>query len=179
MSEYTFEIQRIRQIFDEGDHEKAFSLCEELLGKYPDSKEFLRQIADMYASEGDVKKSVFYREMLVELGSNEPADFFDLARHAFKLGDFLGSESWGVRCVKACEDFGSDYYLQSAIFLVAYSLLMQRKYSQAKIFNQKLEAGFKFYVPGQEMVSKEQLQEKINKGLDDNNERKTIWKFPE
>ena len=143
----------------------AISIGSRLAMQYPRNRKVWRVLADALSLSGDLDASIEARKNLLSLGSTEPADFYDLSRHALYLGKNHEVVEWCTQGLRICEHENNTYYLNPLRFLLSVALINNKEYSTGKDVACRLPAGYSVNLRGAGVKSKDDLIAECTEGL--------------
>ena len=140
---YTTEINRLIVSKDYGS---ALDIADQVVRKYPMELSALRKKADILSLMSNVQESLLVRTRLHTLNSQEPADYYDLARHSLSLGQNSESVKWCRKGLELCEWYGDEYYKHAFYFYLANALYNMSIYKEAVDVANKLPLGYQVHL---------------------------------
>jgi len=153
-------LSEIKRLSEKEDYKTAIAICDEILSQDPTDHATLREKSSALIGIGQVEMAVDILSSL-STSTDEPSDYFDLARANMRLGKhFDAIEALDhVIEIGGKEDF--DYYLSSALFLRAFSLIEVNEKSRALDDITLLPDDMRFWVPGAGLVDTKQLRSRL------------------
>lgn len=153
----TSPLQKIRHLVKQGEHEAALSMCNEALAGNELDHEIIREKVSILGKLERTQEATNELELLVA-HSEEPADYFDLARNYIRQEDYAAAVTALDKLLAISEREDFDYYTSSARFLRAFALIEMGRKGEAEKDIQVLDSDMRFWIPGKGLVTIEQLK---------------------
>ena len=148
MAEMDRRLEAARAKTFQREYDEALRLCNEVLEEIPDSTDALRERSFVYRHMRDTRAAAKDLTRLIELGSDEPVDYFDRGDCYIDLGDQEQAIRDLTRVVELGEIHQHRYYTNAAYFFRAYALFAAGRYAEALVDCERLRDGFTFFVGG-------------------------------
>ncbi len=171
------QIKRIQALKSKGSYEDGIKLCNDFLEKYPKAWIGYREKADILCLQGKHQEAMIERQKLAELNSEEPADYYDLARLALTLGDNTNCVKWADTCLSWSKIHQHTYYCQASNFYKAVALKNLGCFTDALEVCGSLDDGYGTFISGEGFVVKEDLIKICKANLDSANAKVRSWNF--
>ncbi|MFC5741198.1 tetratricopeptide repeat protein [Dyella tabacisoli] len=155
-------LRTVEKLRSSSDFPAALEACQLLISHSPTCEAGLRARADTYADMRDRESEVADRKALVELGSPEPGDYFDLGVALWRSGQLPEAAERFTSSIKLGEKEDFHFYTNaSRMHLVALLIKLQRE-EEALRECLLVPDSYSSYLPDG-MTTKEQLIEKLSK----------------
>ena len=141
-------------------HDEALRLCNEVLEEVPDSTDALRERSFVYRHMKDVRAASKDLTRLIELGSEEPGDYFVRGDCYINMGDYEQAIRDLTRVVELGEFHQFHYHTDLACFFRAYAFFAAGRYAEALADCERLREGYTYFVGGT-VRTKESLMAEI------------------
>lgn len=148
-------LEKAYDLASKGDYEAALALCDEFIRDQPDSLSGYRERAAVLLHKGEIQAAINDLQRLVDLGTFEPADFFDIGRSFVALGRYDEALESLDNALRFSEVHQDAYYVSVCRLLRAYSLLMLKRVDEAAREIAALEDGSSVYVRNHGLLTKE------------------------
>ena len=112
-------VLKAKQLARAGDHEKAISLADELVGRYPNEMEAWSLRAYLHARNHNYQEAVADVTRAIDVNALEPSLFFDRGRYDLVLGREESAVTDFSRGLELCDRHNDDYYRESLDFFRA------------------------------------------------------------
>jgi len=156
-------LKQVDRLVSENSKEDCLTLCAELVSEYPETPSVFRKKADVLEEFGELDDSYSARQELINLGDDEPADFYDLALLSWRMQQPHECIEWTQKAITACKKHDRNYYYQASNFYKAVSEVQVGYFEDALQSSRNLEDGYKTYVYKNGMISKEAIIEQAQK----------------
>ncbi|MBI3560576.1 MAG: hypothetical protein HY080_02520 [Gammaproteobacteria bacterium] len=146
--------------------DSALAVCEQLIHDLPESWSVYRRKADILEAMNERNQALTVREHLTKVGTEEPADFYDLTRLCVSLQRYKEAIKWAEKCISLCAIHDNFYYYNAAYFYKSFSELKLMRFGESIDTSAHLKDGYSTYINGYGVVTKEDiiLEAKINIG---------------
>ena len=175
MSEIEDSLSEIRALSKSKQFNDALAVCENLVSEHPKECFGYRAKADVLQLMGDHSEALVAREEVAKLGSEEPSDYYDLARLCFSMGRNEECIRWADRALLLSKKHDSDYYMQASHFFKANALLNINSFQEVLDICAFLEDGYGTFISGKGMVTKEDIVRSATEGKGRTQEKS--WTF--
>lgn len=136
------------------EYDKAISLCNEVMSNHPSfTVEALRERAAVHRRMGRVAEAIEDMTRLIDLGSDEPNDYFTRGRYYVDNGNNLEAVADFTEAIERGSRRNFHYYTEAAYFLRAVANLRLRRYDQALADCQHVRDDYDLYI-GSGLTSK-------------------------
>ncbi|QYF94491.1 hypothetical protein KY495_04540 [Massilia sp. PAMC28688] len=140
-----------------GDYTKALALCDRLMQDDMAVIAAQRQRAAIFSHQGNIKAAIADLEQVVRAFPCEPADFHALGILQLQAGDAADAVENFRKAVRADAAADSSYYTNSSLMFSAAAQLMLGNFSAAIAGAARLPDGYKVYIPGTGIRTKEDV----------------------
>ncbi len=161
-------IKKIASLVKKDDYETALNCCDELIADAPQAWIAYREKADILESLKRYNEALVVRETLIDIGSDEPSDYYDLCRLSLKLGKNNEAIHWADECIKLSNIHNNFYYHDASVFYKANALLNLKRYQEAIDASNTLENGYGTYLSGIGMRTKEDILKEAGYSIKNN-----------
>lgn len=168
-------LNKIKILTDYKQYDEALSLCEDLIAEHPKGWFGYREKAHVLDMKREGAESLACRRKVAELGSDEPGDYYHLAITCQSLGEYQECVSWADYGIMLCEQHNHYYYHPSCVFFKANALLALQRYEDALAQALTLDDGFKTWVNGKGIITKEDIIKSAEYALGQRKQK--VWKF--
>lgn len=141
----------------DGDYTQALALCEWLMQDDMAAIPGHRQRAAILAHQGNIQAAISDLEHVVRAVPYEPADFHALGILQLQCGETSAAGESFRKAVLADAAASSNYYTNSSLLLSAEAQLRLANYAAALANAGPLPDGYKVYIPGTGMRTKEDV----------------------
>lgn len=159
-------IQSSHSLASSGKYVEALALCSWLMDDAGTAIAGLRQRAAVKQQMKDVEGAISDLQSVIASFPYEPSDFYFLGILLLKRGSTGDAICAFGEAIKADAEAGSGYYTPGALLFRAEAYLKSSDYAQAIADASNLRAGFKTFIPGSGMRSKEQILDEANLALE-------------
>ncbi len=153
-------LNEIKKLSEKEDYETALAICDEILSQDPTDGSTLREKSFALIGIGQVEMAVAILSTL-SASTNEPSDYFDLARANMRIGNHFDAIKALDHAIEIGDKEDFDYYLSSALFLRAFSLIEVNEKSRALDDITRLPDDMRFWVPGTGLVDIKELRSRL------------------
>jgi tetratricopeptide (TPR) repeat protein len=148
-----------------GKYEEALAVCSWLIEDADTKVAGLRQRAAVKQQMRDHDGAIADLRSAIALFPHEPGDFYLLGILLLQNGATVDAIHAFGAAIRADADAGSSYYTAGALLFRAEAYLKKCDYAQAIADVSGLRPGFKTYIPGTGMRSKEQIFDEATAAL--------------
>jgi len=165
MSNIDPEFEKIKSHVKSGEYDMALLLCDQFISRYPDAWMGYREKASILTKMKNYKEALSVQEKLVEIGSEEPCDYYDLAHNYIYFGMFRECVVSSDACISICKKHNHYYYYKPCCFTKAFGLLRLKEYKAALEACGEIDGDFSVYVSKVGMVSIIDIVNQATRGL--------------
>ena len=143
---------------EKGQYEEAFRICEWLM---QDSSSFiagLRERASVKSHMNDLDGAIEDLRHLISMNSDEPSDYHQLGMLLLQLGHAREAILYFSKAIELEEAADVRYYTNSSLLHRADAELRIGNWENAKLDCQRLPTGYKAYLYGKGMRTREQIE---------------------
>jgi tetratricopeptide (TPR) repeat protein len=139
------------------DYETALSICNWLIQDTSTKIAGYRKRAAIHEHMGDVKKAISDLKHVISKYKEEPADYYGLGLLQLKHGCLEDAIDSFSGAIESGNKANNDYYKYGSYLFRAETYLKIKEYNKAISDCNKLPAGYKTYISGVGMRSKEEI----------------------
>ncbi|WP_275100409.1 tetratricopeptide repeat protein [Sedimenticola hydrogenitrophicus] len=170
-------IEKIRSLYDRKQYDLALVKSDEFISIYPEAWVGYREKADILEASRRFEDALSVRRYLAEFPSEEPSDFYDLARLSVSLGLYREAITAADRGIALCEDNSEHYYFQALYFYKSFALVKTQNYKDAIQACMKLEDDYGTHITSVGMVHRADIVTEAKNAIERMAEKKKLWKF--
>lgn len=171
------ELIKARGFFKNSRHTDALKLYDSFIARNPDAWVGYREKADVLRAQKMYQLALETLEKLTGIGSEEPNDYYDLARLCVILGKYTDAIYWADIGISLCEKHENYYYYKASHFYKAYSLVKLSQYKEALEACLKLDDDYSAHIADVGMVTRKSIVSEAKFGIERQERSKKIWKF--
>ncbi|CEJ49155.1 hypothetical protein ACSAM1_10445 [Xanthomonas citri pv. bilvae] len=154
-------LRTAERLKDSADFQSALEVCQQLLDEPATCLAGLRARADIYADMREKNLELADRESLVNLGSEEPSDHYELGIGLWRSGRFPEAATAFSEAITLGNKEGFDYYTNSSRMHLVALLIKLGRYDEASREGSLIPDNYSSYLPSG-MMTKEHLMEILN-----------------
>ncbi len=147
------------------EYDDALKLCNEIISGDMNQAEGYRERAAVYSLMGEYQSAVKDLISIFKLGSEEPADYYELGNIRFKQGCLDETIEALTNCIDLSEKYDFFYYKTACYFLRAEANLRLNKFKEALEDCQNLDEDYKYYIPSSGMKTRSKIIEQAKFGI--------------
>jgi tetratricopeptide (TPR) repeat protein len=126
------ELKEIEKLARSENYHEALRRADALAARYPDDPGIWAARGYVNGRQGDLPAAISDLSRCIDLGGNEPDDFFTRGRFLFKAGRYAEAALDFTRVLQLCDSYNSDYYRQAAYFFRADAYVRLSQYDKAR-----------------------------------------------
>lgn len=153
-------LRSVEKLRNASDFQAALEACQQLIDDPTTHAAGLRARADVYADMRDSDSELADRVAIVEAGSPEPSDCFDLGVALWKSGQFSRAASMFEQSIELGEKEDFHFYTNASRMHLAALLIKLQRRNEAIRECQLVPDGYSSYLPDG-MTTKERLLEML------------------
>ena len=158
-------LQSSHSLAAHGKYAEALAICAWLMDDPQTEVAGLRQRAAVKQQMQDPDGAIQDLQGVIALFPHEPGDFYSLGILLLQNGATADAIHAFGGAIKADADAGSSYYTPGALLFRAEAFLKKCDYQEAIADVSNLHPGFKTYIPGSGVRSKEQILDEATSAL--------------
>lgn len=158
------DLKKAYNLAKQGDFKQALVICDGYIETYPKYREGYKQRSYIFAKMKLWDRAIQDADTLINLGIEEPDDYFSRGRWKLMLGGYESAIQDLTKVIEIESDFDEKYYSETAYFYRANAYLMISRYNEVINDCEHLRDGFEIYFMGQ-VVKKEELIMKAKKEI--------------
>jgi tetratricopeptide (TPR) repeat protein len=139
----------LRRAYDfakKGDYESGLALCDWLIQDASTRIAGMRKRAAIREHQDHIDEAIADLKIVVQVVDSEPADSHSLGLLYLQQQKYEEATVQLRKGVQQCEEESFDYYLNPCRILLAYSLIRQKEFKEARTILQQLPAGYSTYI---------------------------------
>jgi tetratricopeptide (TPR) repeat protein len=139
----------LRRAYDfakKDDYESGLALCDWLIEDAHTRVAGLRKRAAIREHQEHIDEAIADLEKVIQAVDTEPADSHALGLLYLQQQKHEKATTQLRKGVQLCEELSFDYYLNPCRILLAYSLLRQKEFKEARTILQMLPSGYSTYI---------------------------------
>jgi tetratricopeptide (TPR) repeat protein len=139
----------LRRAYDfakKDDYESGLALCDWLIEDASTRVAGLRKRAAIREHQDHIDEAIADLESVIQAVVDEPADSHALGLLYLQQQRYEQATTQFRKGVQQCENESFDYYLNPCRILLAYSLIRQKEFKEARTILQKLPAAYSTYI---------------------------------
>lgn len=153
-------LRAVEKLRNASDFQAALEACQRLIDEPSTRAAGLRARADVYADMRDSGSELADRMALVETGSPEPSDYFDLGVAFWRSGQLSQAAAMFERSIELGEKEDFHYYTNASRMHLAALLIKLQRRDEAMRECRLVPEGYSSYLPDG-MTTREQLLERL------------------
>lgn len=150
------DIRDAYKVAKEGKYDKAIEICNEYISTYPNHREAYKQRSFILARMKLLEDAICDIDILINMGDEEPDDYFTRGRWNLMFGDISSSIADFTKVIEIEAALTTKYYTETAYFYRANGYIKSGLFQRAIEDCEKTRDGFKVYFMGK-IVSKEDI----------------------
>ena len=154
-------LRAVAKLRDAREFEGALEACVQLVNDPVTLAAGLRARADIYADMRQRESEIADREALVQLGTQEPNDYFEFGIALWRVGRLLDAADAFARAIELGEQEVFHYYTNASRIHLAAVLVKLGRHEEARRECLLVPDGYSSYLPGDGVTTKEQLLDKM------------------
>jgi tetratricopeptide (TPR) repeat protein len=115
-----------------GETDKALSIANELIDRFPDDMEVWLLRSYLFARMANYPRSILDLDRAISINAQEPTLFYDRGRYHFKLESYTRAIEDFSMGLAVCDQLKDDYYRESLLFFRAEAYLALANKEQAR-----------------------------------------------
>lgn len=152
----------LRRAYDfakKDDYASGLAICDWLIEDVSTRVAGLRKRAAIREHQEHIDEAITDLENATQTVDTEPADSHSLGLLYLQQQDYEKAITQLRKGIQQCEDSSFDYYLNPCRILLAYALIRQKEYKEARTILQMLPSGYSTYIYDLGSRTKEDLLE--------------------
>ena len=167
MQEFDKHIREIKALADQGEFDDALTKCNFLLAQMPEMRsDILRIRAYVYSLQGMYEQAIDDRNELIGSGDGMLRDYYLLGDNSLSLGRFADASKSLQEVLRLGAEQNETWFDSAALLLLSYAHMELGRLQEAiQCLDQAIDKDPECAIPmpGQGMVSHQQLREEINR----------------